>query len=90
MNRTLRILAGLTVATTLAGCAETAAVVEDPGGFDCREMGVGTMNVAFEDTSATPINFDIFGNQNYTVEAGGVTFRCTITEDGIIETFTRV
>jgi hypothetical protein len=47
------------------------------------------MNVPFEETASTPINFDAFGNRNYTVTAAGVSFRCSVDENGTIQSFSR-
>ena len=75
----------------LAGCdsPEFEAAIEDPNGFQCRERGAGLMSVGFEQTAAQPINTDLFGTSNYAVEAGGVTFRCTVSSEGNIISFSR-
>lgn len=74
----------------LAGCVEVSDAIEDPGAFECRERGAALMRVDYELTSAQPINFDAFGNRNYSVNAGGVTFRCTVNSDDIITAFSRM
>lgn len=74
----------------LAGCVEVGDAIEDPGAFECRERGASLMNVDYELTSAQPINFDAFGNRNYSVNAGGVTFRCTVNSDNTITAFSRM
>ncbi len=88
----MRLIPILAAPALLAACtaAETSAFVEDPSAFACRERAAGTLSVAFEDTAAQPINTDIFGTQNYNVEAAGQTFRCSLDSDGDIITFSRV
>ena len=84
------ILSTGAIALTLAGCVEVADAVEDPGAFECRERGVSLMRVPYEQTSANPINFDAFGNRNYSVSAGGTTFRCSVNSDDVITGFNRM
>lgn len=78
------------LALTLGGCVEMADVIEDPGAFECRERGASLMRVSYEQTSANPINFDAFGNRNYSVNAGGTTFRCSVNSDDTITAFNRI
>ena len=85
-----RILATGAAALTLAGCVEVADAIEDPGGFECRERGASVMRVPYEQTSANPINFDAFGTRNYSVYAGGVTFRCSVNSEDQITSFSRM
>ena len=76
-------------ALSVSGCVETADLIEDPGAFDCRQRGASLMNVSYEQTSASPINFDAFGFRNYSVNAGGTVFNCSVDEDDIIVSFSR-
>jgi len=78
------------VALTLAGCVEVADIIEDPGAFQCRDRGASLMRVSYEQTWADPINFDAFGNRNYSVNAGGTTFRCSVNSDDEITAFNRM
>ena len=85
-------LSAIGLAGVLSACteAEMSAAMEDPNGFACRERAVSVMSVPFEQTSATPINTNIFGFANYSVRAAGQTFRCTLDADGNITSFSRV
>ena len=84
------ILSTGAVALMLAGCVEVADSLEDPGAFECRERGASLMRVPYENTSANPINFDAFGNRNYSVNAAGTTFRCSVNSDSVITAFNRM
>lgn len=88
----MRLVPVIAAPAILAACtaAETEALIEDPSAFSCRERAVVTMSVSFEETAARPINTDIFGTQNYEVEAAGQTFRCSLDSDGNIFRFQRV
>ena len=88
----MRVSAFLMLCLALAACseAEMSAAMEDPNGFACRERAVSLMSVPFEQTSATPINTNIFGISNYSVRAAGQTFRCTLDSEGSITGFSRV
>ncbi|ARE39543.1 hypothetical protein RGUI_1402 [Rhodovulum sp. P5] len=84
-------IAGAAALAALAGCVdEMGAAMEDPGAFACRERAVSLMRVDFDMTSATPINFDAFGYRNYSVNAGGVNFRCSVNDEGNIVAFSRM
>ena len=48
------------------------------------------MRVSYDQTSANPINFDAFGMRNYSVYAGGVSFRCSVNSDDQIVAFNRM
>lgn len=85
-----RTLALGTVALALAGCVEVSDAIEDPGAFECRERGASLMRVSYDQTSANPINFDAFGTRNYSVYAGGTTFRCSVNSDDQIIAFNRM
>ena len=86
----LRICSIGAAALTLAGCIEVSDAIEDPGAFECRERGASLMRVSYEQTSANPINFDAFGTRNYSVYAGGTTFRCSVNSDDQIIAFNRM
>jgi hypothetical protein len=90
MYKMLAVVSCVGTISLVAGCAsEMTAALEDPGSFACRERAVGLMSVDFDATSATPINFDAFGNKNYSVRAGGETFRCTVGKNDQITSFHR-
>ena len=88
----MRCFALLGFHALLVACteAETTALIEDPSAFSCRERAVATMSVGFEETVARPVNTDIFGTQNYEVDADGLRFRCTLNSDSDIIGFRRV
>ena len=76
----------------LAACseAEMAAMMDDPGAFSCRERGAAIMNVAFEQTASDLVRTNILGISTYRVNAGGSTFNCIVSSDGLITGFSRV
>lgn len=90
--RPFQIFSCLAIPAALAACgsAETAAIIEDPTAFECRERAVGLMSVDFEQTSARPISTDIFGTQTYEVTAAGQTFRCLADDEGNLFSFNRI
>jgi hypothetical protein len=78
------------VEVSLSACVEAGDIIEDPGAFECRERGASLMRVSYDQTSANPINFDAFGMRNYSVYAGGVSFRCSVNSDDQIVAFNRM
>lgn len=69
---------------------ESTALMEDPNGFSCRENAAARAGVDFSETSARPINTDIFGTANYDVTAGSSAFKCVIDSDGALVSLLKV
>ncbi len=91
MIRLASLLVSAAALLALANCTaeEAEAAMEDPGAFACRERVRGNEGVEFAQTSARPINRDMFGTGNYDVFVGAESFRCTVDKDNNVIALTR-
>lgn len=90
MRQPLLILPVLGGLAALSGCSatETAAVIEDPGAFTCRETAAARNNVSFDETSADLINVDISERKHYVVSVKGKQIKCSVDDEGSLYEFT--